>query len=609
MSQNLNVALTLSLNDRLSNQHNRTMQTVRRNFAGISDEITRLTRVTNAASGNLAGMARNIDRVLGGLRNMARAVPAAIAGLTAAKFVLGDPIRQTQSYDRRLADMSNTAFNDRSLAGRQAGMMELDASVVNAVRTGGGTRESAADTLNELISSGVMSAQASMKALPTIMRAATASNSDPKDLAQIAMTASQNFGIKGDDLGKALDMAVRAGTLGGFEVKDMARHLPAQMAAASGTLGMSGLTDFGRLLASNQASVMTSGTKDAAGNNLLNLLAKINAGETAKDFGKVGIDLPGSLAHARGKGMNAMDAFVRLVDKVVSADPRFTALKNQAAGMQATDPRRAATLSSMADIMMGSSVGKVIQDRQALMSLISEMMPSGRDKVAEVVSGVDPTKGAAFGAVSSNYDLISTRAGFKAEQLANEKAIAMQTAMESVNPLLGQMADNLVNSAREHPKFTAAVTASTLALTALAAAAGAAGFVNLLKRPPGVPPMVPAAIPAAAPAVGKAAAGAAAGAGAGAALAAGVGGAAAVGATAIVAYGAGTLIHHAIIKPLQQLIFGKDESFGTAFQTLVEKIQKSEREQDRKIDIRVFVENGNIFADVMSGIERSAKRR
>ena len=50
---------------------------------------------------------------------------------------------------------------------------------------------------------------------------------------------------------------------------------------------MSGMGGLAKLLAANQAAVITAGTKDEAGNNLVNLLAKINSQDTAKDASKI----------------------------------------------------------------------------------------------------------------------------------------------------------------------------------------------------------------------------------------------------------------------------------------------------------------------------------
>ena len=79
-----------------------------------------------------------------------------------------------------------------------------------------------------------------------------------------------------------MNMAMSAGQAGGFELKDMAKWLPQQMAAASMS-GMSGRAGFAKLAALNQAAMITAGNKEEAGNNVVNLLGKINSNDTAAD--------------------------------------------------------------------------------------------------------------------------------------------------------------------------------------------------------------------------------------------------------------------------------------------------------------------------------------
>jgi hypothetical protein len=149
--------------------------------------------------------------------------------------------------------------------------------------------------------------------------------------------------------------------------KDMARWLPQMMASASGMKSMAG---FERILASAQASAVTAGNKDQAGNNLVNLLAKLNSRDTALDFKKQGIDLSGTLAKARENGQLPLDAFVQLIDtQVVGKDKAFQALKAKAATAQGGE--KTAAYDGMADILQASAVGKVVQDRQAMLALVA----------------------------------------------------------------------------------------------------------------------------------------------------------------------------------------------------------------------------------------------
>lgn len=393
-------------------------------------------------------------------------------GAAAAGYILSKPISQTMDYGMRLAQMSNTAFAERNTLGRIAGKRELNTAIENSVRIGGGTRESSAETLDTLIASGAMSVKESMGMLPTLTKAATASGADTTQLAQIGIRGMQTFGIKPDELAKTIDMAITAGQAGGFELKDMAKWLPQQMAAAKMS-GMSGTTGMAKLLAANQAAAITAGTKDEAGNNLVNLLAKINSQDTAKDAKKQGIDLSGALAKARGNGVDSLDAFVGVVDQVVGKDKAYQALQTKL--KTATGAERKATLESQADILQGSAIGSMVQDRQALMALVGIM--GNRDYMADVQQKT--LNGA--GATEKNFAVISAEAGFKTQQALNEKAFATQTAFEKLTPLLGKVADGMTEHAREYPLLAAATVAATTALTALAAAAiGMAGISTLL---------------------------------------------------------------------------------------------------------------------------------
>lgn len=407
------------------------------------------------------------QRAANGLRTGA----SVAAGVMAGGYVMSRPINQTMDYGMRLAQMSNTAFTERNTMGRILGKRELNSAIVNAVRVGGGTREGAAETLDTLIASGAMSGKDAMGMLPTLTKAATASGADPSQLAQIGIRGMQTMGIKPGEMSKVIDMAITAGQEGGFELKDMARWLPQQMAAAK-LSGISGITGMSKLLAANQASAITAGTKDEAGNNLVNLLAKINSNDTAKDAQRLGINLSGTLAAARGKGMDSLDAFVGIVDHVVGKDKNYQALQSKL--KTATGGEKRNLLESQADILQGSAIGQLVQDRQALMALVGLM--GNRGYMADVQKKVL----AGGGATDKNFAVIAEEAGFKTQQAANEKTFATQNAFEKLTPLVGAVAVGFTAIAQEYPILTSATLAATTALTALAAAAGAASLASLI---------------------------------------------------------------------------------------------------------------------------------
>ncbi len=196
-------------------------------------------------------------------------------GIAAGAAIMAQPVKKQMSFDRRLSEMANTAFSDGGLAGRQAGKEKLKSSIKNAVMYGGGSKEDAADTMNELLAAGVDYDTAD-KWLPQIMKYATASGALPKELATIAVSLRDTFNVSDKDIPVALNMAIAAGKEGRVELKDMAEALPGQLGIAQKT-GMWGLDGFQKILTANEAAGITAGNGKEAANNTLNFLDKINS--------------------------------------------------------------------------------------------------------------------------------------------------------------------------------------------------------------------------------------------------------------------------------------------------------------------------------------------
>ncbi|MRD73292.1 phage tail tape measure protein [Rhodocyclus tenuis] len=406
---------------------------------------------------------------------------AGVAGTAAAAYTLKAPATSAMSFDERLAHMSNTAFAERDTSGRKIGMQQLEKAINKSVgKGGGGTREQAAEALDTLIASGAVGAQDAMNMLPQLMRFSSASGADATQLAQIGIRAMQTFKVKADDLPNLMNMALAAGQAGGFELRDMSKWLPQQMAAATMS-GMSGRAGFAKLAALNQAAAITAGTKDEAGNNVVNLLAKINSSDTANDAKKLGINLPKYLQEQRAKGLDSVDAFGALVDKTVAGRADYQALQKQLKSAKTDDDKKAA-LESMATIAQGAGIGKLIQDRQAMMALLGMM--NNREYLQEVLSKVKANDVATGGAGDKNYDLISGTSAFKMRQAEQQRDIGQKAAMDSLTPAIGKAAEAFADLASKHPLL---VGTTTLATTALGALAGAAGLASIAMGGKGIP--------------------------------------------------------------------------------------------------------------------------
>lgn len=435
------------------------------NATGLANSLRHVDRMATAATQRLKQMGTTAANALKGAGQVG-------SGLAAGGYVASRALAKPMEYERRLAQMANTAYSERDSAGRRAGMAQLDASVTAAVRQGGGTRDEAAEALDKMLASGAIKADTASSLLPVLQKYATASGAGSGDLADIAIRGIQQGFFKPEQAQEALDKAMVAGQMGGFELKDMARWLPQMMANAQGMKSMQG---FERILASAQASAITAGSKDQAGNNVVNLLAKLNSSDTASDFKKQGIDLSGSLAKARAKGELPIDAFVRLIEeKVVGKDKRFQALKAKAASAKGTE--REGLMNDMADILQASAVGKVVQDRQALLALVAEMGQKGY--VAEVLGGMKGAQGAG----QTAFDVVASTSAFKGQQVSNEKDIASSRMLAQVQPALNPLLDGMGQLAARYPGLTTATVAATTAIGAMAAAAAAFGGAGLLMR-------------------------------------------------------------------------------------------------------------------------------
>ncbi|RDE72671.1 phage tail tape measure protein [Haemophilus sputorum] len=416
------------------------------------------------------------------MANVGRGVVGVGAGVMAGAMVMREPVKKAMSYDRELAMVANTAFSDRDAEGRIAGKKQLHEAVKAAVETGGGTKEEALSSLNALLASGIK-AETAISLLPTLQKGATATGASPEDLAAITISALQN-GIKEADIGKALDMAIAAGQAGQFELQDMARWLPQQMAAAS-QMGLKGLDGFEALLIANQQARVTAGTNDEAGNNLVNLLSKITSKETVERLEKYeytdkkgkkrSINYLKSMEAYKSQGKNSLEAFTSIMDDVIGSDEGYKKL--QARLKNAKKEEQAKILNEMTTMAEGTAIGQIISDRQALMALLAirnnvQLGQEVKDSVAK-----------SDGATETSYKVIADTNDFKTEKAKAQFEFGQMEGLSGFNNALGSTAETLSEYMSKYPDLTAAVASAGTGIAALGAAAlSAAGAISLLGR-------------------------------------------------------------------------------------------------------------------------------
>ena len=445
-------------------EQGRALDATRAKVTALTNEMGKLT-AEQQKQAKLAGDAQRGGRVLqvGG---------AVVAGAAAGAYALRAPVQQAMAVDERLAHLANTAYRERDVRGKRLGMTEMRDAVDAATNRFGGTRAGATGALEELMASGAMTGEQALQMLPGLVKAGTAANADPTQLAQIGIRAMQTFRIAPGDVPNILNMALAAGQAGGFELKDMAKWLPQQMAAATMS-GMTGRAGFAKLAALNQAAAITAGNKDEAGNNVVNLLAKINSRDTAVDAQKMGVDLPKYLQERRARGVDSVDAFGELVASAVQGRADYKALQQQLAAAQGDSAKRDA-LEGMTTIAQGAGVGALIQDRQALMALLGAM--NNKEYMGRVLAEVRASDRGAGGAVDQNFELIAGTGAFKARRRGESVQAAQDRALGDGGSVLGAFNDFVADASAKFPVLTGVTVTATSAIAAMAGAAGLAAL-------------------------------------------------------------------------------------------------------------------------------------
>lgn len=461
---------TMAAYNRLTRSGSLSAREQSRAFRGMSERVRELRTELSGVSNTMTRLRR--------LKPIVSTVGAVAGGVTAATMVLKDPVQRQMAFESRNAEIANTAYNELSSSERIKKIPVINNAIRNAVRYGGGTPESAQDTLNALFAGG-LDEKTAMKILPDITRYASASGANPQDLAKIGIGAIKNFGIDMRDLPAVYDKAIRSGENGKYELADMAGSLPLTLTKAN-SVGMSGLKDLDVILAMLQANAETAGDNSAASTNVNNLLDKYTSSDTQnalknKRFRtKDGRTLAYTdyMADQRLNGVSAADAFTNAVSGIVSADSRVKKLRIEAQKYKGTD--REKDILAALDLVISSITSKIVADTQASTGLKTSIMK--KDFINDQIEG---TKNA-VGAGAASFDVMSSTNAYKSQQFESEKMFAEQDSMKPVADLYADLASKLTDYAKEYPELTTAISGATTGIKAMTAAAIAFAGINFL---------------------------------------------------------------------------------------------------------------------------------
>lgn len=474
--------------DREIRNQQRSYRRLRDSGVASANDIRRAHRAMTEEIRRLNGELRTGSSLMGKMQTAG----AVVGGAVAAGAVVNSQIKPARTYDEQLARTSGTATYGKgmSIAERKQVKVELDKTVMAAVRSGGGTGDGALAAADTLIASGAYDLASVKQVLDITQRASFVSGASATDAAAVTLQL-KNFGLSPDQIARGQDIAVAGGQLGGFEYDTMAQYLSRQLplAKAAGYGGEDGLK---KIVALNQVAINTAGNQDEAGNNVVNLLQKISSREFSKQINKQiapqkgdpllpksqggGLDWSAYARQQKSQGVDQIDAFVALLERQLAGDSQYQALKAQAGNAKGQEAK--ALYEQMSQMLEGSALGEVIADRQALMAALA--ISTNGSENERIKGGLDN----AGGTIDGLHEL------FKGDEWATAMA-RQQEALginynlyTKVNEQLSGFNTAMSGFMEQHAGLATAAYAAGIALAAVAAAgvvgslAGGAGVAG-----------------------------------------------------------------------------------------------------------------------------------
>lgn len=260
-----------------------------------------INRLTAMQTRNAAALATTQTQMIGAI--------GAFYGLTRA---IGAPVKAATDFETKLEDIA------QKIEAPRAELPKLGAELRAVAAATTQTASKMAEGMDVLAGMGAKREDA-LGLLPAIGRAATAYNAEVKDLAQAGYAALDNLKVPANQFAAALDAMSKSGKEGAFELRDMAQYFPS-LGAGYQALKQSGVPAVADLAAALQIVRKGAGDSSEAATNLNNILQKINAPLTRKNFEKMGIDLEKEMARAAKAGATPIEAIAVLTNKVLKGN-------------------------------------------------------------------------------------------------------------------------------------------------------------------------------------------------------------------------------------------------------------------------------------------------
>ncbi|EIJ69587.1 phage tail tape measure protein [Pasteurella bettyae] len=425
-----------------------------------------LDRAAMATKRRIAELNAEMGKVSMGQKfgNVMRVGGAMVAGAIGVKNTIAPALNDKKQWDSNVAEVALTAFNDKSAEYIQTeGFARINKAVLDTVEKHG-TADQALQGLDGMLKGG-MSFDEAVANLDVAQKMQIAGNASGQDVGSLVKTLS-DYGFKGDDLSKALEMTLQSGYEGKFEISDMISKLPSILSTAKNN-SYSGIEDFKFILAWLQSAANKAGSNDEAATNVTNALNKQTAADTVTRLKKLdhpalkgkGIDVEQSMLEGAKRGDNPTKVLIKIVDEMLKSDKEYQALRKKLA--QTTKDTEKQEIQRQLDLKRGFLIAQVMPDTQAKAGLIAA---ADKEQVEPHIEKLDQNK------LGQGID--------KAVEIKNSTAAAVEARAESLKFMHAQSLLGNVNEAgkaydqwfidnmKDHPELAGAAQVASVAGTA-----------------------------------------------------------------------------------------------------------------------------------------------
>ena len=443
---------------------------------------------------------------IGGGSNLMGNTAAVVGGTYAASSIGANYLNDPRQYMKQISlatdtvlagqKISATAFNNK--------VSEMEGFVRKAAVAGGSKPQDLAQGLNTLVASNVYGFSELEDVMLQTSKTAFAAGAAPDDVAAMAV-AQKNFGLT--NLARANDQAMKAGQLGSFELRDMARYMPDLLTQGKGA-GYIGDKGYQDLLVMMQLSKKTAGTAEGAAVNLSDLLGsfsqyhlglsfakhiRVQKGDPIAAYGvskkRKGFDWTTYATNMREQGVGEVEAAALLMNRQMETSPLYRKYrdKSQEALKSGNNAEYLQNVQAATQIAAQSEIGKIFHNKQALMSFMGFTMNMGSGGFKEKL---DMGVGDSAGTVDESHKRQASQEYAKDGSFETARFNAKTDNYNGVAGWLGDLKQELADFASSNEGVAAAASAAVLGLTAVAAAGGVAALAMRRGQPP-IPPVPP----------------------------------------------------------------------------------------------------------------------